>query len=197
VQNCPPPTPQKYLLQRPSYCVQRPAGDKGDLDAPTPRVNPILSAAVPDPGAGASEPHAAGPARRQRLDRLRRLWLRSVSFAMVAGAARSRCCAPHNFTSFASAHQSTAGGSAGMSAKRNLSTSTLRRKSVRSRDRAEPRLVIEAGAPDRSSVSEAIREWIVTVLVRKFIAEQSVLGKSPSMVISRKLATDSLDKERR
>jgi hypothetical protein len=84
-----------------------------------------------------------------------------------------------------------------MSAKRNLSTSTLRRKSVRSRDRAEPRLVIEAGAPDRSSVSEAIREWIVPVLVRKFIAEQSVLGKSPSMVISRKLATDSLDKERR
>jgi hypothetical protein len=35
------------------------------------------------------------------------------------------------------------------------------------------------------------------VLVRKFIGEQSVLGKSPSMVISRKLATDSLDKERR
>lgn len=76
-----------------------------------------------------------------------------------------------------------------MSAKRKLSTSTLRRKSVRSRVPAEPRLVIEAGAPDALAVSDAIREWIVPVLVRSYLA-----NRSEAKLSTMKLDTELLNK---
>jgi hypothetical protein len=60
----------------------------------------------------------------------------------------------------------------------------------------EPQTVIlvESGKRDIGLISSAIREWIVPVLVREFLAEHP-LSASPTQVISAKRTTKPLGKE--
>lgn len=59
------------------------------------------------------------------------------------------------------------------------------------------RLVIEAGTPDPTALSSAIREWIVPMLIREHLAERAAAKASLTTVNARKLDTQPLIKEQR
>jgi len=63
--------------------------------------------------------------------------------------------------------------------------------------RREPRLVIEAGAPDPAALSAAIREWIVPLLVREYLAERAAKVACVTTMNVQKIDTGSLGKEQR
>jgi hypothetical protein len=72
-----------------------------------------------------------------------------------------------------------------------------RRASTRPASRRDPRLVIGAGIPDPVEVSHAIREWIVPVLVREYLAERAENAACLTTVIVNKLDTEPLGREQR
>lgn len=73
----------------------------------------------------------------------------------------------------------------------------VRRAGTRPVSRRDTRLVIEAGRPDPVEVSLAIREWIVPVLVREYLAERAAAAACLTTVNVKKLDTGTLGKEQR
>lgn len=63
--------------------------------------------------------------------------------------------------------------------------------------RHDTRLVVEPGTPDATAVPLAIREWIVPVLVREYLAERAAATAYLTTVNTRKLDTGALGKEQR
>ena len=61
----------------------------------------------------------------------------------------------------------------------------------------ETRLVIEGNAYDSEAVLSAIREWIVPVLVREFLAERSATAGSLAPTSMQQLDTGSIGEEQR
>lgn len=59
----------------------------------------------------------------------------------------------------------------------------------------ETRIVIEANTPDPTALSLAIREWIVPVLVREFLAERAAKTTLLTTVNMQKLDTGPIGKE--
>jgi len=73
----------------------------------------------------------------------------------------------------------------------------VRRAGERTHSRHDTRIVIEAGTSDPVAVSEAIREWIVPVLVRGYLAERAAAATCLAEVNMKKLDTGTLGKEQR
>jgi len=68
---------------------------------------------------------------------------------------------------------------------------------MRTGSRRDTQLVVEAGTPDQTAVSEAIREWIAPVLVREYLAERAVAAACLTTTDVKKLDTGTLSKEQR
>jgi hypothetical protein len=62
--------------------------------------------------------------------------------------------------------------------------------------RGETRIVIETRAPDHAALSSAIREWIVPVLVRRYLTERVGQGSLPATCAD-KLYTEPFGEEQR
>ena len=65
---------------------------------------------------------------------------------------------------------------------------------VRLNRKPQTAILVESGERDIGLISSAIREWIVPVLVREFLAEHPI-SASPSKVISEKRTTKPLGKK--
>ncbi len=63
--------------------------------------------------------------------------------------------------------------------------------------RSQTRIVIDASTSDPAAVSLAIREWIVPVLVREFLAERAAKAALLTTMNMQKLDTEPLGKEQR
>jgi hypothetical protein len=73
----------------------------------------------------------------------------------------------------------------------------LRRADTGRSARGKIRLVIEANVPDPEAVSSAIREWIVPVLVREYLAERAARVGSLATTSLHRLDTEPIGKEQR